>query len=130
MKVRFDASGEVIVITGGANESARRSPWLALVRTVRSSSATPKTRMEPRSRPGTTAFHFMRWTCPTGMPSRAGTRRLIPDCARCLFDPGDSLFHRFGCAAETCVLVRPGIAESLYARAVGAPLPVLEEFRQ
>ncbi len=98
--------------------------------------------MEPRSRPGTTAFHFMRWTCPTGMPSRAGTRRLIPDCARCLFDPGDSLFHRFGCAAETCVLVRPdehisaivpirpGIAESLYARAVGAPLPVLEEFRQ
>jgi 3-(3-hydroxy-phenyl)propionate hydroxylase len=57
---------------------------------------------------------------------------------RCLFDPGDSLFSRFGCAAETCVLIRPdehiaaiapirpGIAAELYVRAVGAALPALE----
>jgi 3-(3-hydroxy-phenyl)propionate hydroxylase len=52
----------------------------------------------------------------------------------CLFDPGESLLERAGCAPETCLLIRPdehiaaiapfhsGVAAGLYRRAIGARL--------
>ena len=81
-------------------------------------------RSRPTARPCATS-RFPRWDAPLD----AGLRQ------RCLFDPGDSLFFRVGCAPGTCVLIRPdehiaalapirpGVAAELYRRCVGADLP-------